>query len=212
MTDAERLGRSIRIARRARGLTLVELAALADLSHPFISQLERGLARPSMLSLERISRALGTSQLELYLGAAEIDPGDGSTAPTLVRAGEGDAGDFGGGRAVSLTSGRRSFLPMTFEGDNSDPGDFHSHPEDEFVHVTDGNCIVDLGEQGRFTLGAGDSLYYVGGTPHRWLSADGKTYRLFVVKQHLAALATELFWTTTESEPAGEPVAAGAVK
>ena len=72
MTDAERLGRSIRLARRGRGLTLVELAALAGLSHPFISQVERGVARPSMLSLERISRALGTSQLELYMGAAEI--------------------------------------------------------------------------------------------------------------------------------------------
>jgi transcriptional regulator with XRE-family HTH domain len=198
MTDAELLGRSIRLARRGRGLTLVELAALAGLSHPFISQVERGVARPSMLSLERISRALGTSQLELYLGAAEIDPSDESSAPTLVRAGEGEAGDFGGGQAVSLTRGRRSFHPMTFQGDNRDPGEFHSHPEDEFVHAVEGNCIIDLGEQGRFTLGTGDSLYYVGGTPHRWLSADGGTYRLFVVKQHLAALATELLWQATE--------------
>jgi quercetin dioxygenase-like cupin family protein/DNA-binding XRE family transcriptional regulator len=200
MTDAERLGRSIRLARRGRGMTLVELAALAGLSHPFISQVERGVARPSMLSLERISRALGTSQLELYIGAAEIDPSDETSAPTVVRAGEGDAGDFGGGKAVSLTRGRRGFHPMTFEGDNRDPGDFHSHPEDEFVHVTEGTCIVDLGEQGRFTLATGDSLYYAGGTPHRWLSADGATYRLFVVKQHLAALATELLWTANEPE------------
>jgi len=206
MTDAERLGRSIRLARRGRGLTLVELAALAGLSHPFISQIERGVARPSMLSLERISRALGTSQLELYIGAADVDRDDASSAPTLVRAGEGDEGDFGGGHARSLVRGQRSFHPMSFEGRNKAAGEFHSHPEDEFVHVTAGTCTVDLGEQGEFTLGVGDSLYYAGGTPHRWYSPDGKIYRLFVVKQHLAALEDDLVaWT------APEPAAVGAL-
>ena len=190
MTDAERLGRSIRVARRGRGLTLVELAALAGLSHPFISQVERGVARPSMLSLERISRALDTSQLELYIGAADMERELVASGPTLVRSGDGDKGAFGGGRAQSLVRGRRSFHPMAFEGDNRDPGEYHSHAEDEFVHVTEGNCTVDLGEHGKFELSVGDSLYYVGGTPHRWCSPDGSVYRLFLVKQHLAAVET----------------------
>ena len=40
-------------------MTLKELGRAAGLSHPFLSQLERGLARPSMGSVERIARALG---------------------------------------------------------------------------------------------------------------------------------------------------------
>src|ERR1700704_1743159 len=37
------LGAAIRRLRKERGLTLVQLARLAELSHPFLSQLERGL-------------------------------------------------------------------------------------------------------------------------------------------------------------------------
>ncbi|MFJ9906177.1 helix-turn-helix domain-containing protein [Streptomyces sp. NPDC101152] len=53
------LGAAIRQLRKEPGLTLVQLARLAELSHPLLSQLERGLTRPSMPSLHRIARALG---------------------------------------------------------------------------------------------------------------------------------------------------------
>jgi hypothetical protein len=45
---------------------------------------------------------------------------------------------------------------------------------------------VDLDADGVHELSVGDSLFYLGGTPHRWSSTDGLPYRLFVVKQHLA--------------------------
>ena len=82
----DRVGERIRALRRARGLTLVQLAGLADLSHPFLSQIERGLARPSLASLERIAHALGASQVELLTFA---EPGDVDAAPSVLRAGEG---------------------------------------------------------------------------------------------------------------------------
>ena len=56
-----RLGSAIRARRRLLGMTLVEVAASAGLSHPFLSQLERGLARPSMRSLTAIAATLGTT-------------------------------------------------------------------------------------------------------------------------------------------------------
>ncbi len=37
--QAERIGRRIRRLRHARGYTLVQLAGIAELSHPFLSQL-----------------------------------------------------------------------------------------------------------------------------------------------------------------------------
>ncbi len=47
MSDAD-LGRAIRALRRERGMTLVQVAAAAGLSQPFLSQLELGRSRPSM--------------------------------------------------------------------------------------------------------------------------------------------------------------------
>ncbi|MCU1410821.1 MAG: family transcriptional regulator [Rhodoglobus sp.] len=174
--QAIQVGSRIRALRRARGLTLEELGALCDLSHPFLSQLERGRARPSMVSLERIARALGSSQLELLAG------GDDTTS-TLVRAAEGTRGHYGEGEARMLVHGTRSFHPMEFRGSNQQAGDFFVHDEDEFIHVVEGSVEVDLGEQGVSVLVEGDSLYYVGGTPHRWRALEPGGYRLFVVKE-----------------------------
>ena len=52
------LGARVRELRHERGLTLKALGRSAGLSHPFLSQFERGLARPSVSSVERIATAL----------------------------------------------------------------------------------------------------------------------------------------------------------
>ena len=53
-----RLGAQVRALRRERGLTLKALGQRAGLSHPFLSQVERGLARPSLDSVQAIAGAL----------------------------------------------------------------------------------------------------------------------------------------------------------
>ena len=164
----------------------MQLAELADLSHPFLSQLERGRARPSIVSLEKIARALGSSQLELI--AAAEDSGSSPESTALVRASEGTRGHYGGGEARMLVHGTRSFHPMEFTGDNVEPSDYFVHAEDEFVHVVEGTVEIDLGEQGVSVLRPGDSLYYGGGTPHRWRALEPGGYRLFVVKEKPAQL------------------------
>lgn len=175
------VGRRIRGLRRDRKLTLVQLAAAAELSHPFLSQLERGLARPSMVSLERIARALGSSQVELL--ADDDDAPVDQPGIVLVRAGEGSHGRYGESDGRMLTHGHRGFSPMELVGTNVDPGDYFAHAEDEFVYVLDGTVIVDLGDDAPRTLTPGDSLYFVGGTPHRWKAADESGYRIIVVKE-----------------------------
>jgi transcriptional regulator with XRE-family HTH domain len=179
--QARRLGRRIRELRGVRGLTLVQLAELAELSHPFLSQLERGLARPSMTSLEKIARALGSSQLELLAGADEEIAGQ--AAMVLVRKQEGPRGQFASSAARMLVTGKRPFQPMEVRGDNLESGAYFTHAEDEFVHVLEGTVVVELQGHDTAILNVGDSLYYVGGTPHRWTAIDAAGYRLIVVKE-----------------------------
>lgn len=185
--QTERLGARIRSFRQARGLTLVELARLAELSHPFLSQLERGQARPSMVSLERIARALGSSQIELIAAATDdLVPGGATQRVSLVRSMEGPQGPFGGGEARILVHGDVPFVPMEFRGSNVSVGEFYTHEEDEFLHVVSGRVLVDLAEEGSFELGPGDSIHYAGGTLHRWCSAVAGEYHLFIVKERRA--------------------------
>ncbi|GAA3069299.1 hypothetical protein GCM10020254_11320 [Streptomyces goshikiensis] len=48
----------IRAWRKRRGISMASLAAGSGLSQPFLSQLERGLATPSLSSIYRIAEAL----------------------------------------------------------------------------------------------------------------------------------------------------------
>lgn len=182
----EAIGERIRQMRRARSLTLVELASRCDLSHPFLSQLERGLARPSMASLERIARALGTSQVELLSVPHHPRPDRTAPAVTVIRAGEGATGPYAQGRGRLLVDAARPFHPMEVEAANGDFGDRFEHAEDEWAYCLAGSVEMDLGGE-LVLLGPGDSVYYAGGTTHRWRSTDGTPYRLIVVKEHHSA-------------------------
>ena len=179
--EASRIGARIRALRHARRLTLVQLAAGSGLSHPFLSQLERGLARPSIGSLDRIARALGSSQVELLAGD---DPGCDDPVVCVVRADEGARGAFGRGDGrVLLPGSNRPFLPIEITDDHGEWGEVSVHAEDEFVHVIAG--LVELELDGTVHhLGPRDSAYSMGGTPHRWRSADGREFRLLIVKEH----------------------------
>ena len=53
------VGSAVRAARRRAGLSQVELARRAGTSQPSIARLERGLVSPTVISLDRIARALG---------------------------------------------------------------------------------------------------------------------------------------------------------
>jgi transcriptional regulator with XRE-family HTH domain len=68
------LGRVIRDARRARGLTLKQLAALADLDWSQLSKVERGDSGVSDATKERIARELGFTLPALYAAALARTP------------------------------------------------------------------------------------------------------------------------------------------
>ncbi len=176
-----RLGSHIRMLRKTRGLTLVQLAERTELSHPFLSQLERGLAQPSLGSLRRIALALETSPIELI--AATDEPDESGSFVEVSRPGEGEIPEgFASGTARMLAQRARTFHPLEVVSDSLEPGDPFVHAEDEFLYVIEGRVRIELGDQ-TCDLDPGASVYYTGGTTHRWWSADGNPYRLLVVKQ-----------------------------
>jgi transcriptional regulator with XRE-family HTH domain len=62
------LGHTVRRLREERSLSLKQLAERALVSESFVSQVERGVANPSVASLRRIAGALGTSIGALFDG------------------------------------------------------------------------------------------------------------------------------------------------
>ena len=82
------LGDFIRSQRKAAEMSLRELAAKANVSNPYISQIERGLHEPSMRVLRSISSALNLpiDTLLVRAGLIDEDPEAAADATTAVKA------------------------------------------------------------------------------------------------------------------------------
>ncbi|TDD45000.1 XRE family transcriptional regulator [Kribbella antibiotica] len=64
--------------RRQAQLSLRQLSDLAGVSNPYLSQIERGLRKPSADVLQQLAKALRISAETLYVRAGILDPDDGS--------------------------------------------------------------------------------------------------------------------------------------
>ena len=73
------LGSFIREQRSSARLSLRRLSELAGISNPYLSQIERGLRRPSAEILQQIAKALRISAETLYVQAGILDKPDGDT-------------------------------------------------------------------------------------------------------------------------------------
>jgi len=67
------LGEFIREQRNVGQLSLRKLSELAGVSNPYLSQIERGLRKPSAEILQQIARALEISSETLYVRAGILD-------------------------------------------------------------------------------------------------------------------------------------------
>lgn len=70
------LGRAIHLRRVELGLKRAEVAKRADLSYPYISEIENGVKQPSVAALGRIAEALELSVSELAALSEQYTPED----------------------------------------------------------------------------------------------------------------------------------------
>jgi len=73
----ENLGEYLREQRTSAKLSLRQLAEQTGVSNPYLSQIERGLRRPSAEVLQALAKALRVSAETLYVRAGILDPDNG---------------------------------------------------------------------------------------------------------------------------------------
>ena len=85
------LGSFIREQRNSARLSLRRLSDLAGISNPYLSQIERGLRKPSAEILQQIAKALAISAETLYVraGILEEREGDEHDLITEIRSARG---------------------------------------------------------------------------------------------------------------------------
>ncbi|MFJ9174479.1 helix-turn-helix domain-containing protein [Streptomyces sp. NPDC102360] len=172
------LGVRIRSLRRARKLTLQQLGQSADLSHAFLSQLERGLTTASITTLNRIARTLDTtiSALLAHPAEQEVDvlrEADGIRVPRT---------DTPNGAVVrSLTRHDWPVQPLEYTGGPAEFEEYFQHPGHELIYVVTGWIELDFEGGRRERLGPTEVISYPGSLPHRWRVLDDSEVRLLLI-------------------------------
>ena len=167
------LGAHIRRRRKQLGMTLQALCDEAGLSPGFLSQVERGLATPSLGTLAQIAQGLNVG-LEHFIGATR-------PADQLTRAGERpqfsiDASalgyeSLGASFPGASLSSYLLHVPPGFESEIT------AHEGEEIIFILEGEITQMLGGE-TFTLRTGDSLHYSGSTPHSWANRTDAPARI----------------------------------
>ncbi len=161
------LGSKIRALRQRLKRTLECTASAAGISKPFLSQVERGLATPSITSLKGIADALGVA-VQYFVDAP-------SEQQSVFRGGEVRFFEFAdtANSFARLTHkpGRRQLeaVLVRFPPCQSGPADMPTSAQEEFLYVTSGQISLTL-EDKTFVLKAGDSAHYQSTLPHGWLN------------------------------------------
>lgn len=149
------IGPGIRDRRRRLGLTLKELALASGLSAPFLSQIERDLASPSLVSLAAIARALGVS-MSYFVGAP-------ASSQIVRRAAAPEHLTLDGGRVVyTRLSGRheeRKLEALLIEVPPSEQSPPTRRDGEGFWYILDGDIEMWVGDES-FILRPGDSAHF----------------------------------------------------
>ena len=167
-TENQFLGFRIRTLRKSKKVTLAQLAEKCDLSIGYISQLERGLAHPSINALINISQQLGVTVQWFFAASqqavSEEDAGYVTRAEcrTRVEYENGIVDEF-----MSFSQDKQlemlisNFPPKTFSKQQ------YAHEGEEAGYVMQGQFELWVGER-HYVLAQGDSFSFSSTEPHRY--------------------------------------------
>jgi transcriptional regulator with XRE-family HTH domain len=184
VTDAhglEGIGPRLRSHRDANGWSTRELARRSGVSQPFLSQIENGLATPSLTTVVAVAEALGIAPEALLVGVAVADT-------TVVRAGAGVQLPVTDADLPAVRTELADAPPVSLSEyevpPHGDLGGFFRSRGGEMIYVLAGRLVVEL-DRGdhieRTELSRGDSMRYPSEVPHRWSSASDRTTRFLHV-------------------------------
>ena len=178
-------GTKLRARRRGQMMTLKQLSEKTGLSISLLSEIERGLAQPSMSSLKRIAQAMDFSLFNFV--EEQTDPNGDQNQMTLRSKKHGSPGTYIKDIGVVRAGKRKKLMypnfPALFEmltpdlnrliemlygrfepGFNSGPEPIKDPPGEKCALILSGCLEMKIGET-TLRLNEGDAVYYPGDAP-----------------------------------------------
>jgi len=162
----EEIARKIKAFRLVNRMSLRQLAKEAGCTDAYLSQLERGLANPSIAVLKKVASALHMKIADFFI-EPEIDKND-----VVTKEGERVNIDFKEGDAKiqmlvrRIREKRMQPFYTTLEAGGGSKGSY-SHIGEEFGIVLQGVLEINLNGTS-YRLKKNESFYFSSQTPHSW--------------------------------------------
>lgn len=177
-----RIGQDMKGLRKARAMTLEALARASGLSQGYLSQIERGLASPSVKALYSISRALGVTVSWFFPPAGDDDE---ALRDFVVRSGTRRKLHYADGVADELLSPnldrQLELLHCTFPPGTRSGETPYTHAGEEAGIVLSGRLDLWIDDR-HAVLQAGDSFAFASDIPHRYANlGDEETVVVWVI-------------------------------
>ncbi|MEA5059847.1 HTH-type transcriptional regulator PuuR [bioreactor metagenome] len=163
------LGQKIRELRKKENMSISELAKAAELSVGIISQIERNLVSPSIVSLWKIAKCLNVSVG--YFFEEETD----EAMDPVVRREQRKRIFASNNKAVyellskDLKDKKIEFLYITIDPGEDNTPQFVTHDGEECGVVIKGRMMVKT-QSREYYLEEGDSIYFSSTIPHKYVN------------------------------------------
>jgi transcriptional regulator with XRE-family HTH domain len=173
------IGPRLQAQRKARNLTLVELAKSSGVSRSMLSEIERGNANPTFGTLWHLTRALGIDFNTLMDGVTGDDRSiDHQTAPPRITSADGTCtlDILSPASKVSITE----WYLLNFAPHGRLISEPHAGGTVEHLHCTDGELTVSSGNA-TIILRPGEMARYAADLPHRMINTGEGPAKAFLV-------------------------------
>ncbi len=162
----EILGRKIQEYRKIKNLSIRQLAKMVDVTPSLLSQIERGVANPSINTLKAISKALDIPLFSFFAG-------EENTKELIVRSNHRKKMIFPENYELSYEllspdlKGTIEFALMKLNPVSCSSEGLMEHAGEEAAYVLEGTVTLLMNDES-YTLFAGDSVRIPPSMKHKW--------------------------------------------
>lgn len=159
------VGARLKALRESKGLSQRALARAAGVTNATVSNIEQNVVSPSVASLRKLVRAMGTSLAQFFAYGEDRAPRHFYQAADLLEIGTGPVS-----LRLVAPGDRNRRLQLLHEcyAPGSDTGpEMLEHPGEEAGVVISGRLLLTIGTEARL-LGPGDAFQFPSTLPHRF--------------------------------------------
>lgn len=166
----------MRAQRHRLSMTLQQLSATSGVSVGYLSQVERGNATPTLGTLTQVAQALEVETDFFVRTPRAVDSlTRGVARPKFAVAGSSiEYEQIGAERAGHELTSYVMNVPPGYESE------VVNHVGEEIIYILEGEISQIVGER-EYLMSVGDSLHYLGTTPHCWSNKTDRLARILWV-------------------------------